>query len=585
MSLPLRSQADTSLSITNYASTRKNKWTALIVCALLSLSVGALLPFAKLAGPEIQPFLPLFISAVLVFELITAYLVYSEFLVTRAAPLVVLGSAYLFTGLITVPHLLVFPGVFSSSGLLGATSQSATWLWVFWHGGYPLFTIAYIFAEKQLSRVRLSSKQAELALVGAVGGVLVIVAALTLTALYATDYLPVIIMKGNFNILITSGVGPLVWLLNAAALVLLVATFRGRTILQLWLTVAMLASLLDVTLTLFSGSRYSIGWYAARMNSLLSAGFVLSTLLFEIRSLYERIVQQERIFRTVFEFAAVGIARLDLSGRPIETNVAFQQMTGYSEDALKKKPLTELILAEDHRKDEQQWQELLSGELQNYSVEKRFLHQEGRIVWGNSILSIVRGLDDKPEFLIGMVEDITKRKQYEEQMAYQAYHDALTGLPNRVMFTDRLNMALIHAKRNSERLAVCFLDLDGFKQVNDTLGHDVGDELLKQVATRLKSVTRAGDTVARMGGDEFTIILPELLDKNDALTVIHKILPLFANPFEIGGTSVTVTTSIGLSLYPYHGNDVQTLMKNADIAMYRAKEAGKNRFVVYAEQQ
>ncbi|WJH34130.1 diguanylate cyclase [Paenibacillus sp. CC-CFT747] len=394
-----------------------------------------------------------------------------------------------------------------------------------------------------------------------------------------------IIQKDNFHILITSGVGPVVWVVNLAALGMLLFQMRGRTVIQLWLTVALLASLLDVTLTLFSGSRYSLGWYAARLNSILSATFVLGTLLYEIRRLYYRIVRQERIFRTVFEFAAVGIARIDLTRRPIEVNRAMEIILGYPEEDLCRMNAADLTHPEDLTKEQELLQELKEGTRDHFQVEKRYFHKNGGLVWGNSIVSVVRGVNDEPEFFIGMVEDITRRKEYEKQITYQAFHDALTGLPNRALFSDRLQLALIQAKRTSRKLGVLFLDLDGFKAVNDEHGHEAGDQLLQEVADRLAGTVRSGDTVARLGGDEFIVLLPDIAERMDAETVAEKIREQVSAPFALEGSMAYVSTSIGMALYPYHGDEAQDLIKHADLAMYRAKQLGKNRWCFFEGKQ
>ena len=173
---------------------------------------------------------------------------------------------------------------------------------------------------------------------------------------------------------------------------------------------------------------------------------------------------------------------------------------------------------------------------------------------------------------------MSERRRAEEQIEYQAYHDALTGLPNRLLFRDRLTVALAHARRHETALAVMFLDLDRFKNVNDTLGHTLGDELLRVVAERLRCVLREGDTIARMGGDEFTILLSDLKAAEDAAKIAQKLLDAVAEPMPIEGHELFVTTSIGISLYPDDGDSADALLKNADNAMYRAKETGRNAF-------
>ncbi|OAB49605.1 diguanylate cyclase [Pseudomonas thivervalensis] len=170
---------------------------------------------------------------------------------------------------------------------------------------------------------------------------------------------------------------------------------------------------------------------------------------------------------------------------------------------------------------------------------------------------------------------------YAESVEYLAYHDGLTTLPNRSLFSKLLSQSISEARRYHRQLAVLFLDLDRFKQVNDTLGHDAGDQLLKEVAQRLKACLRASDTVARMGGDEFVILLPELSEDNDVTTTAQKILGAIARPFNLQGQEFRVTASVGISVFPQDGLDEQTLKKNADIAMYQAKQCGKNNFQFY----
>jgi len=170
-----------------------------------------------------------------------------------------------------------------------------------------------------------------------------------------------------------------------------------------------------------------------------------------------------------------------------------------------------------------------------------------------------------------------------ERIEYLAYHDALTGLPNRSMFSKLLTQSIAVARRHERHLAVAFLDLDRFKQINDTLGHEAGDQLLQEVALRLKACLRASDTVARLGGDEFVVLLAELTDDEYAATVARKILEVTARPFILIGQEFQVTASIGISTYPQDGLDEQTLTKNADIAMYQAKADGKNNYQFYSE--
>jgi len=185
------------------------------------------------------------------------------------------------------------------------------------------------------------------------------------------------------------------------------------------------------------------------------------------------------------------------------------------------------------------------------------------------------------EGMVCVVRDITERTYAEEQIKHLAYHDALTNLPNRLLFKDRLTVALSHANREGSSLAVLFLDLDRFKVINDSLGHNIGDQLLQAVAARLQTCVRESDTVARLGGDEFTVLLPHLHRSDDAVPVAQKIIEAIRHPFHIEGREFFSTTSIGISLFPEDGTDAETLIKNADTAMYQAKEVGRDNYQLF----
>ena len=183
--------------------------------------------------------------------------------------------------------------------------------------------------------------------------------------------------------------------------------------------------------------------------------------------------------------------------------------------------------------------------------------------------------------VLGWFYDITDRKEMEEQVQHLAYHDPLTDLPNRMLFTDRLQQALATAKRDQAQLALMFIDLDKFKPVNDTHGHNVGDLLLKEVAQRIHDCLRESDTVARIGGDEFVVLLPVIRVAQDALEVAEKIRCALNQPFELAGHSLSISSSTGIAIYPEHGDEEKQLIKNADDAMYYAKSIGRNNVQIY----
>lgn len=217
----------------------------------------------------------------------------------------------------------------------------------------------------------------------------------------------------------------------------------------------------------------------------------------------------------------------------------------------------------------------------NYEVEHDFVTIGRRTLLLNA-RQIEREVG-KGRIILLAIEDITERKKYEEKIQQMAFHDSLTGLPNRKLFSDRLGIVLAQAKRNKKKVGIVMLDLDNFKDVNDTLGHDVGDTLLKAVAERLSVTLRKSDTVARFGGDEFVLIFPDMEVIEEAIQVVQKIIDRFNKPFLIDTHQLVVTTSIGIAVYPKDGMDEEILMKNADIAMYQAKQAGRARYQLYKE--
>ncbi len=227
-----------------------------------------------------------------------------------------------------------------------------------------------------------------------------------------------------------------------------------------------------------------------------------------------------------------------------------------------------------------------SGELPYYECEVRMRHKEAHWVWvldRGKVSS--RTADGKPLLMFGTHEDISARKKTEQALLFDTQHDLLTRLPNRALLLDRLQRGLLSAKRNGARLAILFIDLDRFKQINDSLGHDAGDEVLIEVASRIKACLRESDTVARLGGDEFVVLLPVIDSEQDCLRVAEKIRQRVALEIALLGGPVQISTSIGIALFPEHGKDAEILLKNADIAMYYAKNSGRNNVRIFDESQ
>ncbi|NCC29286.1 MAG: bifunctional diguanylate cyclase/phosphodiesterase [Gammaproteobacteria bacterium] len=258
---------------------------------------------------------------------------------------------------------------------------------------------------------------------------------------------------------------------------------------------------------------------------------------------------------------------------------ACTRLTGYPSAAFVADP--ELFSRLIHPDDRHLWEHHLRTHLGNQSggiapLEMRILHWDGHEYWIEHTCTPVFG--ESGDFLgrRGVNRDITELKRSREQLHFLAQHDALTGLPNRSLFRQRLEEAIPRTTRRGAEMAILFLDLDRFKVVNDTLGHPVGDVLLKQVGTRLSQAVRASDTVARLGGDEFVVISEDVREPNDAAILARRLLDLFTVPFDVEGRELFLGLSIGISIYPLDGADTDTLIRHADIAMYRAKAAGRN---------
>jgi diguanylate cyclase (GGDEF)-like protein/PAS domain S-box-containing protein len=303
----------------------------------------------------------------------------------------------------------------------------------------------------------------------------------------------------------------------------------------------------------------------------------------------------EKLYRYLVDSSPDIIYTLNHEGRFTFVNDRAYQLLGFSREELIGKHYSILVHDEDLERARYVFNERRVDERASRNVELRLKCHSGNgtdrtfntTLMTISLNSIGMHVPDhevrKLEFFgtYGVARDITDRKRAEEVISYQAYHDILTDLPNRMLFKDRLGLAVIQAKRKVTELAVMFIDLDRFKLVNDTLGHVKGDELLQQVSLRLKDCLRRGDTLARQGGDEFTIVLPELRDREDAKHIAEKFLESLHRPFDLDGHEVHISASIGIAIYPTDGDSIDELLRHADIAMYQVKALGKNGHAFY----
>jgi diguanylate cyclase (GGDEF)-like protein/PAS domain S-box-containing protein len=289
-----------------------------------------------------------------------------------------------------------------------------------------------------------------------------------------------------------------------------------------------------------------------------------------------------RLAANVFTHSKEGIIITDASGSIIDVNDAFVLITGYTrEELIGKNPN---ILKSDRHSEEyykQMWALLLSQG--HWSAEVWNKHKNGEVYPEMVTISSVKDAQGEIQNYVALYTDISFIKKHEEELERAAHYDALTNLPNRVLLFDRLTHGMVRAQRRRHILAVAYIDLDGFKEVNDQYGHEMGDKVLIEIATQMKATMREGDTLSRLGGDEFVATLIDLEAAQDCLIAVERLLKATNMPLHIDGTIVSISASIGVAVYPNDAEDADQLMRYADQAMYKAKQKGKNRYCLFGE--
>ena len=287
-----------------------------------------------------------------------------------------------------------------------------------------------------------------------------------------------------------------------------------------------------------------------------------------------------KLAASVFTHAHEGIMITDTTGVIVDINNTFSRITGYTRDEALGQH-SRMLASGQHNAAfyEAMWHDLITrghwyGELWNR-------RKNGELYAQKLSIAAVRDAAEQSQHYVALFSDITELKEHQQQLEHMAHYDALTGIPNRVLLADRLKHAIVQTRRRGRGLALVYLDLDGFKDVNDALGHEAGDQLLITVAKRLRDVLREGDTLARLGGDEFVAVLTDLGDQCECEVVLGRLLAAAATPVKIRQHTLQVSASLGVTLYPQDGSDADTLLRHADQAMYHAKQAGKNRYHLF----
>ena len=306
-----------------------------------------------------------------------------------------------------------------------------------------------------------------------------------------------------------------------------------------------------------------------------------------LRESVERIAAAEQRFRTAFEAAPIGMALSDLDGRFIQVNDALCAITGYTREELEEMSFADLSHPSDAGREEEMMRSLLAGEQSTYLMEKRYVDVVGQVVWVAVHATLVRAADGSPQHFLGQIQDVSERVRYEAQLQHMADHDPLTGLLNRRSFERELNQHIVQVQRYGPEGAALVLDIDRFKHINDTLGHNVGDELIVKVAQTLRTRLRDSDVLARLGGDEFAILLPRG-GAAEAARVAESVLGAVRaqSVLTAAGRRRPITASIGIALFSDTERlSAEDVLVNADLAMYDAKEAGRDRAATYSSQE
>jgi diguanylate cyclase (GGDEF)-like protein len=462
---PELSRADPDNSPATRLATARQKGRALWTGGAVALITAVFVPMAGAQWPRISAFLPAYQTTVIIAYVITAYLIFAHFRATRSLALLCLSGGCLYTGAILVAQFLTVPGMFLPQGPLFGGAQATIWLWCLWHVGPSAGIFLYVVSEWLWPNFVVDDPKRAARWLGAVLVVLFGASIAAITIFH--DFLPVLDIDGNFHRITTTGVAPAIQVLSATALLLLWRATGFRTVLQVWLGVAVFALLCDNTITMLGGNRLSVGWYVGRLNALISATTIMLVYLAEInRSYLKSVVDAKQL--------ATSYARLEIKA------------------------------------------------------------DEARI-------------------------------------------DHLTGLAGRALFLEQAEALRSHSAADNLATAVLFIDLDGFKAINDKFGHDRGDTVLAQAAQVLRSSLRDTDIAGRLGGDEFVVCLvaPSEFIEKTATAIAGRIL---AKIPEIGNG---VGCSVGISLSNGELVDVETAIRQADEAMYAAKKHGKNRFVIH----
>lgn len=310
--------------------------------------------------------------------------------------------------------------------------------------------------------------------------------------------------------------------------------------------------------------------------------YVLGVDITQYKQVENSIAESEIFYRSAMDHAPIGMAILSSDWKFTRVNHVLCEVVGYSRDALKQLSLVEIVHPDDMNCSQDFLTRLIENQLNRCQLEIRLINQQKEIVWVQFSAAVVRNELNQAVHFIVQLEDISERRRSYENIEHQAYFDPVTDLPNRRLLMARLEQSILYAKRYQRPMALLFLDIDHFKRINDTFGHENGDMVLKEAANMILACIRAVDIAGRLGGDEFLVILPEISQQEDAEKVAFKLLERFGRPMNLFNTTIQIATSIGIAIHDASRDcDAREMIRQADMAMYEAKGSGRNRYFIY----
>jgi diguanylate cyclase (GGDEF)-like protein len=587
-------------------TTVRERASAAGVAAALVAAPLLVAPFARLHSGPVPTFVATVETVVIVAAIFTATMLYAQFRMHRYAPLAILSAGYALLGLMHAAYLLTFPGAFAPNGLLGAGPETAPWLGAAARVGFALVMVAYAYVESRPRPARWKTGMAARICTACAAYVVVCVSFATL----GHAWLPAFIgaREGiDFVGAFTLGIVFVACACGAAALAAYCGS--GRRV-HLWLTVVMIAMAVEVpAAALLGGARFTLGWYLAQIDLTISATLFFVVMQSLLASILRRAARNGERAHALAEIVALGndgsddrnSRMLERAARDLQFSWAYlaaldeddwitlecsmgdtRYPVGYRAPLAHpgvRATLGDGLVAYGPNA-ELPWIDDTPGGLRRWSSYVTVpIFVEGVLYGFAGFASIAKRdsqLSDQDRSFLKLVGSLAgatlERLRQRRKLDDLAFHDSLTGLPNRVLLLDRLKQILATATRYDRPFAIHYLDLDGFKEVNDRYGHAAGDAVLREVALRLQSVVRESDTVARIGGDEFVVVQPQLEHPKDADRLAARLRTAFEEPIGYERRQLAIGTSIGTSRYPRDGQEISALMSRADAALYRVKD-------------